>query len=547
MTTLSWDELGERIYETGIDKGVLYIPDETGAYDSAVAWNGIVSVSESNSGGAPVTVYADNRKYISLSSDADFSATLQAYTYPDEFAPFDGLLVPTDGLIIGQQSTDSFGLSYRSLIGNALEGHSPEVGYKLHLVWNATATPSDKVYSTVSDASNPVLFSWKLDTVPVPITIGKPTAHIAIVSTKVDSAKLLSFEQIIYGDADTPPRLPTPNEVIEHFMGPSEPVLELVYVYVPTLNDGTGILSIPDAYGIDYRIDGIIVTGTINVDYEEVVTVVAAPKVGFRILGEVQSQTFEFTRSAYGGTDIEMYSTPYIPEFNRDTNEITIPTVTGITYKRNGITITGVYTIAPEETLVEIHAVANPGYRLVDYGNVAPYHSFDYTYKYGYYDYTVLKPTPPDQHQMDNFIFGGTGVNYTRALDPVYSGPVYLASGETVTVSLIPDSGYTFAEALSNYEYTFSYVDGGLYSSLPQDAAHPAMTRVPYTNTYDIVVDANSIVYIDGLSISTSSITLAPGQQIVMYQVPKPGHRFTSPQQNVLAFGGGFTEYDPRF
>ena len=227
MAALTWDDTGQRTYETGVYRGVLYTPDELGVYSNGFAWNGLINIAEAPSGGEATPVYADNIKYLNILSDEQFNATLDAYTYPDEFAPYDGVYEPTDGLLIAQQPRDAFGLSYCTLIGNDVEG--TDYAYKLHLIWNATAAPSAKTYSTVNDSPEAITFSWAINTIPVVITTeilptpAAPTASIAIISNKVDPAKLVTFEAIIYGDESTPPRLPTPNEVIEHFMGVAYP------------------------------------------------------------------------------------------------------------------------------------------------------------------------------------------------------------------------------------------------------------------------------------------------------------------------------------
>lgn len=214
MAALTWDNVGERLYETGIDRGVLYIPDVTGVYDNGVAWNGLVSVSETPSGAEANAQYADNIKYLNLFSAEEFGATLEAFTYPDEFQQFDGLSVPSPGVAVGQQSRGLFGLSYRTLMGNDLEGDA--YGYKIHLLYGCTASPSEKAYSTINDSPEPVTFSWEITTVPAPVTGSKPTSLITIDSTLVDSADLTALETLLYGDVAAP-SLPTPDEVIAIF------------------------------------------------------------------------------------------------------------------------------------------------------------------------------------------------------------------------------------------------------------------------------------------------------------------------------------------
>lgn len=215
MAVLTWDQVGERFYETGVDHGVLYIPDVTGVYDTGVAWNGLTSVSESPSGAEATPMYADNLKYLNLYSVEEFAATIEAYTYPDEFAQFDGIVQPTPGVNVGQQPRKSFGLSYRTRLGNDLLGE--EYGYKLHLVYGCTASPSEKAYSTINDSPEAITFSWEVMTVPMAVTGHKPTSIITIDSTTVAPADLVALETLLYGAAAVEPALPTPDEVIAIF------------------------------------------------------------------------------------------------------------------------------------------------------------------------------------------------------------------------------------------------------------------------------------------------------------------------------------------
>lgn len=209
--TLTWDAVGERTYETGVDRGVLYMPDENGDYINGVAWNGLTNVTETPTGGEANPQYADNIKYLNLYSAEELGLTLEAFTYPDEWQEYDGLAVPTPGVTVGQQTRRTFGLSYRTLKGNDLEG--TDYGYKLHLVYGATASPSEKGYGTVNDTPEPINFSWELATLPVAVTGYKPTSIITIDSTDVDATALAALEAILYGEEDDP-RLPLPDEVI---------------------------------------------------------------------------------------------------------------------------------------------------------------------------------------------------------------------------------------------------------------------------------------------------------------------------------------------
>lgn len=215
MAALTWDKSGERVYETGVDHGVLYIPNDTGVYASGFAWNGLVSVSESPSGAEPSPQYADNIKYLNLMSAEEFGATIEAFTYPEEFGQCDGSASPVKGVSIGQQARKTFGLSYRTLVGNDLVGTA--FGYKLHLIYGALAAPTEKAYNTVNDSPEAITFSWEVSTTPVEVGPGfKPTASLTIDSTKVAPATMKKIEDVLYGAASgsTGPKLPTPAEII---------------------------------------------------------------------------------------------------------------------------------------------------------------------------------------------------------------------------------------------------------------------------------------------------------------------------------------------
>ncbi|MCA1806975.1 MAG: hypothetical protein LC687_03860, partial [Actinobacteria bacterium] len=194
---LKWDQTGERIYETGVDRGVLYIPDGSGDYNDGVVWNGLVSVSESPSGAEPTPMYADNIKYLNLVSREEFEASIEAFTYPDEFAQFDGTVEPEAGILIGQQTRGTFGLAYRTLVGNDVAG--TDLGYKIHLIYGALAAPTEKAYGTVNESPEAITFSWELTTTPVAVTGHAPTASLVIDSTKVSESDLTAIELILYG------------------------------------------------------------------------------------------------------------------------------------------------------------------------------------------------------------------------------------------------------------------------------------------------------------------------------------------------------------
>lgn len=220
MSRLIWDNIGERLYENGISKGVLYPQAVDGAYNNGVAWNGLTGVTESPSGAEATPLYADDIKYLNMISAEDLGVTIEAYTYPNEFAQCDGSVAIANGVMIGQQTRKAFGLAYKTNLGNDIEGAAH--GYKLHLLYGATAAPSEKGYSTVNDSPEAITFSWEVNTTPVPVTGFKPTALVVIDSTKTTEGKLAALETILYGkDPTTPegldgvaPRLPLPNEII---------------------------------------------------------------------------------------------------------------------------------------------------------------------------------------------------------------------------------------------------------------------------------------------------------------------------------------------
>ena len=213
MAKIEWDKTGERLYETGVKNGVLYV-QEGGAYPKGVAWNGLTAVTESPSGAEATPLYADDIKYLNLLSTEEFGATIEAYTYPDEFAACDGSAALADGVMIGQQARKTFGLCYRTTIGNDTEGN--DHGYKLHIIYGALAAPSEKAYATINDSPDAITFSWEVTTTPVNVTGAKPTASITIDSTKADPTKLAALEDILYGKDGEPgnePRLPLPDEI----------------------------------------------------------------------------------------------------------------------------------------------------------------------------------------------------------------------------------------------------------------------------------------------------------------------------------------------
>ena len=255
MTRVIWDAAGERYYEAGVDRGVLYIPDAGGAYSNGYAWNGLTSVNEAPSGAESNPQYADNIKYLDLVSAEEFGATIEAFTYPDEFGQCDGTAV-VNGVTLGQQRRKSFGLSYRTLIGNDLDGTSH--GYKIHLVYGALAAPSEKSYGTINDSPEAITFSWEVTTTPV--SVGEingndysPTSILTIPSTTNSSAAMTALENILYGTPGADPRLPLPAEVIS-LMSASQ---TSVTPTQPTFAAATGVITFPVQTGVVWYVNGI--------------------------------------------------------------------------------------------------------------------------------------------------------------------------------------------------------------------------------------------------------------------------------------------------
>ena len=216
MSKLVWDQTGERYYETGVKMGVLYPQSASGTYPKGVVWNGLTAVTESPSGAEATPLYADDVKYLNLYSAEEFGATIEAYTYPDEFAECDGSAEIATGVTIGQQNRKAFGLCYRTTIGNDTDGN--DHGYKLHIIYGAMASPSEKAYATINDSPEAITFSWEITTTPVSVSGFKPTASVTIDSTKVDGTKLKQLEAILYGDNGSSSageaRLPLPDEIV---------------------------------------------------------------------------------------------------------------------------------------------------------------------------------------------------------------------------------------------------------------------------------------------------------------------------------------------
>jgi len=218
MAPLTWDQVGERLYETGVDHGVLYLPDAAGVYNTGFAWNGLTTVTESPSGAEASPQYADNIKYLNMISAEEFGATIEAFTYPEEFGQCDGTDLPSPGVAVGQQGRKMFGLSFRTQVGNDVEG--AEFGYKLHLLYGCQAAPSEKAYATINDSPEAISFSWDVTSTPVPVTNRKPTSLIVVDSTVADAGDLAALEDLLYGKASVEAALPMPDAVIALFAGP---------------------------------------------------------------------------------------------------------------------------------------------------------------------------------------------------------------------------------------------------------------------------------------------------------------------------------------
>ena len=249
MAKLEWDKSGERIYETGVSNGVLYLLDSAGAYSQGVVWNGLTNVSESPEGAEATALYADNIKYLNLMSTEEFKATVEAYTYPDDFGACNGELELADGVSIGQQKRKTFGMSYKTKVGNDVDS---DLGYKIHLIYGALAAPSEKAYATINDSPEAITFSWELSTTPVAVTGAKPTASLVIDSTKTTSEKLAAIEAILYGSENTDARLPLPDEVLSIMNG--KEVSSIAITTAPTKTSYTA--------GETFDATGMVVTAT---------------------------------------------------------------------------------------------------------------------------------------------------------------------------------------------------------------------------------------------------------------------------------------------
>ena len=255
MTVLTWDNVGERLYETGVDRGVLYQLDANGAYVDGVAWNGLTTVTESPSGAESNKQYADNIVYVNLISAEEFGGTIEAFTYPDEFGQNDGTDEPAAGVSVGQQGRRPFGLVYRTLQGNDSEGQ--DYGYKLHLIYGAQAAPSEKAYATVNDSPEAIAFSWEFSTTPVNVGGRKPTSILTVDSAKSDEADLAALEDILFGSPGDDARLPGPDEVIALFTGGVVDVDLGTSTNQPSYNAGTHVITLPTVTGVQWKVNGV--------------------------------------------------------------------------------------------------------------------------------------------------------------------------------------------------------------------------------------------------------------------------------------------------
>lgn len=258
MTALVWDQTDQRTYETGVDHGVLYPADDSGNYPLGVPWNGLTTVTESPAGAESNKQYADNLVYLNLLSAETFGGTIEAFTYPDEFAKCDGSAEPAPGVFLGQQKRQAFGMAYRTKIGSALDD---SLGYKLHLMWNALASPSEKAHATVNDTPAPVNFSWAVSTTAVAVgTIDgveyRPLSTITINSTLVDADALAALEAVLFGTVGDDPSLPSPAEVVAFFTGAVTNVDLGVVANQPTYNSSTHVVTIPTVTGVTWTYNG---------------------------------------------------------------------------------------------------------------------------------------------------------------------------------------------------------------------------------------------------------------------------------------------------
>lgn len=275
MTALTWDTPGAKVFEAGVDKGVLFRRNVSGIYDQGYAWIGLTAVTESPSGAESSKSYADNKVYANITSAEDFSATLEAFTYPDAFMACDGTAELTPGVFIGQQNRETFGLAYRTKVGNDISG--VDYGYKLHLIYGGLAAPSERAYSTINESTEPMPLSWEISTTAVDVPGKKPTASLTVDSTKVTPAKLAQLEDILYGTAGVNPRLPLPAEVAS-IVGTT--LVVTAQPTMPTYNAATDTITFPVITGVDYYINDVKQTAPKVITADTVVK--AKPAAGYK-------------------------------------------------------------------------------------------------------------------------------------------------------------------------------------------------------------------------------------------------------------------------
>jgi hypothetical protein len=287
MAVLEWDGTGQKLYEAGVDHAVLYIPDGVGAYVNGYAWNGITAINEAPTGGESNKQYADNQVYLDLYSREEFAGSIEAYTYPDAWAACDGSDEVETGMFIGQQERQSFGLAFRTLIGNDVE--KLEHGYKLTLVYGATASPSEKNHTTLNDSPEATALSWDFTTIPVAVTGKKPTSVIIIDSTKVDPADLAELEDFLYGTVGSDPSLPTPDAVRAIFAA----ALTEAIPTEPAFNSGTETITIPTVTGVIYKrtdTGATVAAGDLVITADLVIK--AVPAVGYKFPEVIDTDWF---------------------------------------------------------------------------------------------------------------------------------------------------------------------------------------------------------------------------------------------------------------
>lgn len=293
MAVLQWDQVGERLYETGVDRGVLYIPDGNGDYVDGYAWNGLTTVTESPTGAEASPQYADNIKYLNLVSAEEFGGTIEAFTYPDEFAQCDGSVL-VNGVMIGQQSRKTFGLCYRTRVGNDLDG--TDHGYKLHLIYGALAAPSEKAYGTINDSPEAISFSWEISSTPVDAGGSyKPTSLIVVDSTQVGATELAALEDILYGTVGDDPRLPLPAEVLSIIAGTITDVDMGTFANQPSYDSGTHVVTLPSVTGVQWKINGVNKTAGAQpaMTVGQTSEVTAHAQAGYNLVGD-DDWTFDY-------------------------------------------------------------------------------------------------------------------------------------------------------------------------------------------------------------------------------------------------------------